>query len=242
MNSDSQEKINSSQALELDSDLVASYLEHHPDFFIKHEELLALLTIPHESGGAISLLERQVDVLRGRSKNLQSKISNFIANATRNDVLFEKTRALILDLLKATSISELARKVEKKISTDFDAVESKLIFIENDKSKAKGLNTLESTEAKSIFGELFEKKRTYCGKLEAEKIDRLFSNAKKNIVSVAIVPVHINWSSSSTEEPSGTALLIIGSDQKGHFNTGLDTLFLDFIGEVIASLIVRLGF
>jgi len=48
----------------LSADQVASYLKKHPDFFINRDSLLAEITLPHESGQAISLLERQVKILR----------------------------------------------------------------------------------------------------------------------------------------------------------------------------------
>ena len=46
---------------------VAAYLRAHKDFFVEHEALLADITIPHETGKAVSLVERQVVVLRERN-------------------------------------------------------------------------------------------------------------------------------------------------------------------------------
>ncbi|MFT7300755.1 MAG: hypothetical protein ACI89Z_001219, partial [Porticoccus sp.] len=51
---------------ETDSDLSAgqikSYLQAHPSFFENHPDLLELISLPHESGAAVSLVERQVSV------------------------------------------------------------------------------------------------------------------------------------------------------------------------------------
>ena len=49
----------------LDENEVADFLRTHPDFFERHLALLTELVVPHSSrGGAVSLLERQVGVLR----------------------------------------------------------------------------------------------------------------------------------------------------------------------------------
>ena len=53
---------------------VADYLRAHPEFFESQTELLAELKIPHESGKAISLLERQVVILRERGQEARQKL------------------------------------------------------------------------------------------------------------------------------------------------------------------------
>ena len=58
----------------LTADQVAAYLKENPDFFINRDSLLAEITLPHESGKAISLLERQVRVLRERS--IESRLTH----------------------------------------------------------------------------------------------------------------------------------------------------------------------
>ena len=68
MNNDNSaaEKIEAPSNNELSAQDVASYLKTNPEFFIEQEDLLADLSLPHESGKAISLLERQVTILRDR--------------------------------------------------------------------------------------------------------------------------------------------------------------------------------
>ena len=82
----------------LDDDSVSKYLIENPDFFNRKADLLLDLTIPHVSGGAISLLERQVALFRERNRDLQNNINNFIFNAEENDAMFEKTRIVILEI------------------------------------------------------------------------------------------------------------------------------------------------
>ena len=43
------------------TDIVAKYLRKYPDFLVKHPEVLQAVKLPHESGAAVSLIERQVE-------------------------------------------------------------------------------------------------------------------------------------------------------------------------------------
>ena len=44
----------------LDPSAVRQYLTMNPDFFNQHSDVLPRLQIPHETGGAVSLIEKQV--------------------------------------------------------------------------------------------------------------------------------------------------------------------------------------
>ena len=99
----------------LNDETVSKYLIENPEFFNRKADLLLELSIPHESGAAISLLERQVALFRERNRELQNNINDFIFNAEENDALFEKTRIVILELLKATSLAELSGTVDETL-------------------------------------------------------------------------------------------------------------------------------
>jgi len=113
----------------LDDDSVSKYLIENPDFFNRKADLLLELTIPHVSGGAISLLERQVALFRERNRDLQNNINNFIFNAEENDALFEKTRIVILEIIKSDSLKSLSSIVADTLKTEFSADASNLLFI-----------------------------------------------------------------------------------------------------------------
>src|SRR4030065_1349468 len=67
---------------------VARYLEDHPDYFQRHPETLARILLTHETGGkAVSLIERQVQVLREQNQALQRQLRDLVNNARENDVL-----------------------------------------------------------------------------------------------------------------------------------------------------------
>ena len=91
---------------------VVAYLEAHPDFFNQRDELLLSLRIPHQRGDTISLVERQLELLRGRNIEMRHRLSQLMDVARDNDRLFEKTRRLNLALMDATSLEELSRTTD----------------------------------------------------------------------------------------------------------------------------------
>ena len=95
---------------------IADYLANTPGFFERHAELLGSvqLTSPHGQR-AVSLQERQMEMLRDRIKGLEMKIVEMIRNGQENvaiaDRLHRWTRALLLtadaDALPQTLVDEL---------------------------------------------------------------------------------------------------------------------------------------
>ena len=218
----------------LDDAAVAAYLKAHKDFFNTHQDLLLELSIPHESGKAVSLLERQVAVFRDRQSDLQNQFSEIISNARENDNLFEKTRLVILDLLHCSTLLSLNTMVEEKLKNDFDASASHLVFVsDHEFPQDSMLRCLPSSTVRAALGELYQKQRTYCGPLNEPQRELLFRDHPEPIISAAIVPLHLP-EESPIRMRYGVPLILVGSVEAAHFNSTLDTLFLDFIGEVLA--------
>ena len=76
----------------LEPSQVLLYLQQNPNFFIENEEILKDINLTHKSGQAISLVERQVSILRNQSKTADEKFSELITNASNNDKLFHLVR------------------------------------------------------------------------------------------------------------------------------------------------------
>ena len=231
----------------LNDDTVSKFLADNPDFFNRKAEILLDLAIPHESGAAISLLERQVAMFRDRNRELQNNINDFIFNAEENDALFEKTRLVILELLKTNTLAKLSDTIEDTLKTEFSAHASRLFFIADNTDSIlnnlgiqnEEIRTLETIQARDILGKLFDKKRTFCCELTPEQAKLLFPDTAREILSAAVIPVHVNEPQRDSKGIN-MPILVIGSDKHNHFNSSLDTLFLDFIGEILAVHITRL--
>src|SRR5688572_32023240 len=81
---------------EVDEAAVASYLAATPEFFDRHAQLLAKIRLPDTRSGAstVSLLERQVGVLRERNRELERKVKDFVDVARENDALGARALAM----------------------------------------------------------------------------------------------------------------------------------------------------
>lgn len=225
-----------------DADTVAAYLQENPDFFIGRDDLIENITVPHETGKAISLLERQLTILRVRNEQYQEQIRHLMDTASANDVLFEKTRILILSLLKCTDLESLSTTLNEELGKLFDSIESHLFFISDIMIVGAGTNPekvkMKSwTEAQQILGEFFEKKRTHCGRLNIDQAQYFFPDRAETIASAAIVPIHIH---PEQDAMPSLPVLVTGSTNPDYFHSNQDTLFLDFIGEVLAVLLGRI--
>ena len=213
---------------------VGDYLLRNPQVFHEHSQLLLELSIPHESGRAISLLERQVTLFRERQEHLQDQFHEFLTKAHDNDNLFEKTRHMILALMKCQSLAAVRELVEANFNSEFNASASALILV-NEAGAGHGvLSSIATTAVRAALGELYLKQTTYCGPLNQVQSELLFPQHLAPLVSAAIVPLKL-------DEPTRAALgnslplLLIASADRDQFNSSLDTLFLDFLGEVLAA-------
>jgi len=209
---------------------VAAFLGEHPDFFLSHQALLADLTLPHESGKAISLLERQVSILRDYYRDTRLQLGVLLENARENDQLFEITRTLVLGLLRAESVEELIASVRDTLlhQNHIDACE--VVFNGNPgRSSAKAVRVDNGLTER--FADVFRLEHTHCGAPDPVQLDYLFGDHAVNIRSTAICPI----------QGSGDLLgiLAIGSTQSNYFNINLDTLFLDFIGNVVGVVLSK---
>jgi len=217
---------------ELSAEQIAEYLRSHPEFFIDHTDLLADLSLPHESGEAISLLERQVTILRDRGIKTRLKLNNLLQNAHNNDQLFDTTRNLVLALLQASNITEIANVTQDQLSDQANIDACEIIIVDQDKvNVSNDIRTESCDKLQNDFSDVFRLKRTHCGALDEDQIAYLFPSVGAKIRSTAVCPV--------IGEGNILALIAFGNYTDTYFNFSLDTLFLDFIGQVVGAVLSR---
>ena len=90
----------------LNDDSVADFLQTFPDFFERHSALLTKLRLPHvrDAGATVSLVERQVEVLRERNQSLERKLKELVDVARANDALADRIHRLSQRLIRAHSL------------------------------------------------------------------------------------------------------------------------------------------
>ncbi len=214
--------------LHLSPQEVVGFLKSNPDFFSERTELLTELVLPHESGTAASLIERQVAVLRKRSVQLRRQLNELLAAARSNDVLFAKVRTLTLALLDVSAWHELNEVLATHLLADFDAD-----FVCCHLAGARpNLDHLLGHANALPTAALLRNAQPACSALRAEELKRIFPmQDHEEAGSAVLVPLPLR---------SGEGCLAVGSRDPGRFTADMDTLFVGYIGDVLARIIDRL--
>src|SRR4030065_469575 len=103
---------------------IAGYLKSHPDFCQRNETLLLELNIPHKTGPAISLIERQVAQLRLQQGKLQRRIADLVQIARENDEISGRVQQFTLKIVECADFEQTAQALRSSLVHDFilDAV------------------------------------------------------------------------------------------------------------------------
>ena len=87
-------------------EVVANYLRKYPGFIAENPDLLEVIEIPHDSGPAVSLIERQVEQLRVSNEELNRQLGRLVQVAADNEKLMARLHALTLELMALDSRRE----------------------------------------------------------------------------------------------------------------------------------------
>ena len=218
----------------VDDPAVTQYLQQHPDFFERHPQLLTRLRLQHpRNGTTISLIERQVDVLREKHAELEQKLVDFVRVARANDQLAGKIHGFTRRLLRASNRAEVLALVESSLRDDFDAFHAVLVL------PGAGTEELLSRFLKPVahddpqwqsFGALLTSGKPRCGQVRDSQREFLFGGDASGVGSVALVPLM---------DLVPPALLALGSPDRDRFHPGMSTDFLSRMGELIADALSR---
>jgi uncharacterized protein YigA (DUF484 family) len=217
---------------------VAEYLLTYPDFFERNGSLLAKLRLPHlrDAGSTVSLVERQVEVLRERNQSLERKLKELVDVARANDALADKIHRLSQRLIRAHTLSQTITAAETSLREDFDAMHPVLVlFLAEAKPLAAGAggflrtDDIGSADIKS-FDSLLQSGKPRCGQIRDAQRDYLFGQDSQEIGSVALTPLG----------PKGAlGILAIGAADAARFHPAMSTEFLSRIGELVAYALIR---
>src|ERR1700735_2492874 len=161
---------------------VAEYLQTYPDFFERNTPLLTKLRLPHvrDMGATVSLVERQVEVLRERNQSLERKLKELVDVARSNDTLADRIHRLSQRLIQAHSLLDTINAVETSLREDFDAMHSVLVlFLEQARTLApeagQFLRSGDPTDADiKTFESLLQSGKPRCGQVRDAQRDYLF--------------------------------------------------------------------
>ena len=214
-----------------DTEQVASFLSNHPDFFDDHPELMAELRLSHSTGNAVSLIEKQVQVLRDQNRDLKNKLLELVDVAQDNHRLNQRMHQMTLDLLKAGSLLQLLDTLRDHLRNEFkaDAIALHLPALDETQQREAGAKYLIIDETlKDRFPGAYADGKPQCGRFKQEQLELIFKDQAAAIESTAIVPLG---------DCADSGLLAIGSREVNRFNPCMGTLFLSHLGELLSCLL-----
>ena len=221
----------------LDEESVTQYLQQNADFFERHPQLLARLRLQHpRNGTTVSLIERQVEVLRDKHQAQEQKLTEFVRVARANNVLADKIHRFACRLLRTTTRTGAIAEIEASLREDFDTFHAVLLLAQPAAgAEASGPQRFlrYASDGDTVFRSfdpLFATGRPRCGQLRDSQRDYLFGSEAAGIASVALVPL-------GGQPPLG--LLALGSVDQERFHPGMSTEFLSRIGELVTEALSR---
>jgi uncharacterized protein YigA (DUF484 family) len=205
--------------------VVREFLRDNPDFLDKNTDILETMVLPHNSGKAVSLVERQVGVLRDRNKEMRSRLDNMLQTAKDNDLLFEKTKRLVLNLLEAKTLGSLVEAVYDSLGKDYGIEFYSLTLLGDEKKLPRTMARVATSEkANERVGTLIGANRAVCGILREDEMMFLFGERGRQVGSVAAVPLRYD---------SLYGILAVGNRDPNFYKSSMGTLFLSYIAEIL---------
>jgi len=211
---------------------IANYLANTPDFFVRHAELLAAvqLTSPHGQR-AVSLQERQAEMLRDKIKLLEQRMMEMIRNGNDNVLLADKILQLAAQLLRATDPVNALQELPERLASLFAVPQVGLrAWGLSDACAQAAFAQAVSDDAKVFASSLAE---PFCGlNTGFEAVSWMADPAA--IASLALIPLR------TQAGQAASGMLVLASGDAQRFTSGMGTDFLVSIGNLVSAALARL--
>ncbi len=211
---------------------IEDWLLRHPDFFQHHLDCLETLKLPHPCGEAVSLVTRQIELLRDKNRKLQAQLNNILQIARENDTLLRRFHQLTIAMLDAASLEDALAALRWLLQDCFQAdfVAVRLIQPVID-CPVGDLCVSEDCPQLSHFKQILEEGKPECGKPSREQVVFLFGTDATEVESIALVPL---------QHAGLKGVLAIGSRDPQRFEPAMGNLFLSQLSDVVAARFVSL--
>jgi len=216
-------------------DDIANWLANSPDFFERHAQLLAAvhLTSPH-GNRAVSLQERQAEMLREKIKSLEHRIMDMVRHGNENMVIADRIHRWAKSMLLVQSNRALPAMLVGELQSQFMVPQVALKVWDVDaryaqEPFAQGV----SEDARSFASSLTQ---PYCGMASGLEAVRWLDDPG-TAMSIALIPLR-----PGAIDSSGPAfgMLVLASPDPQRFESGLATDFLERIAELASAALSRL--
>ncbi len=213
-----------------DESAVIEFLRRNPGVLERHPEVIANLTFAHETGGAISLVERQLRALREENGKLKAQLNTLVHVARENEELSQRFHRLSLELMASDNLHDIVAMTRNQVQTFFYTDVAEFCFLDRLKSRLPGLEKSvldpDSKHASRIRNWVHKRQPVF-GPLDPG-VRKLLFGEHANITSCVLIPLYHSHE---------IGLLLLGSKSRDRFIDGMGTIFLSQLGELVSHKI-----
>ncbi len=215
----------------LSAGTIAEYLRAHPEFFNEYPDLLTDIKVPHATGDAISLVERQLTALREQNDQTRKRMHELIEIARQNEELAKRMHKLGLTLMDAAEPKDIFSTLYDNLRKNFraDKVVVRLFAEPAFVDTFAGEEFAGSKKGeKSLFKSIIDKRMPLSGRMKRQQQVFLFGDDGDDIASAVMVPLHgKGWG----------GILAIGSANANRFQEGMGVELLANMGEILSFIL-----
>jgi uncharacterized protein len=210
---------------------IVAYLKAHPDFLGRHPDLLETIELRHKAGSAVSLIEKQVDMLRAKNQRLEDRMQRLIETARDNEHRTQSVQRLARVLIRAPSLAAVAAGLAKCLREDF-GIDEVFVGIMSGQFKRHDIEGIHPVEpdgklARS-FENFFRTRLIECGPIAEDRARLLFPKAAVPMQSAAVIPL---------EKEKSLGVLALGSSDLQRFQPRQGKLFLELTADLVAAAV-----
>ncbi len=216
-------------------DEIANYLVHTPGFFERNATLLSSiqLTSPHGQR-AVSLQERQMEMLRDKIRGLERRIMEMIRHSQENEAIAERLHRWVRAIMLAHDDAALPDVLTDTLRHEFLIPQVGLrLWGAADKPLSDVAAALPCAEAVSDDTRSFAASlgQPYCGLNSGFEASKWLPESA-HISSLALIPLHHGG------ECHG--LLVLGSPDATRYTAEMGIDFLLQVGDIASAALSRL--
>lgn len=217
---------------DMQPEVIADYLTRHPNFFNDFPTLLADLHIPHPHGThAVSMSERQLIAMRDKVRMLEGKLAELIQFGEENDGISERLHALTLALVTASQPKDISAALAIHLRDGFAVPHHALRVWTLGGEPMPGLDEPVSQAVRDAVAAM---PNPSCGPLAVPEASDWFGEIAPHLRAFACIPLR----PAPAAAPLG--LLVLASEEAKRFYSGMGTLYLDRLSQLVGAALVRM--
>jgi len=220
---------------------IANFLVNTPDFFERNAELLAAVRLnsPHGTR-AVSLQERQANMLREKIRALETRLMDMMRHGTDNEVLIERMQRWVKTLLMTANARDLPYTIADHIQHDFmvPQVAIKVWGVADDyqiEPFAVGVGDDVKTFAETLSTPYVGMNQNF----EAVKW-LLEPSAAQSVAMVALRATRADDTPQTATKQPVVGLLVMASPDAQRYHEGMGTAFIERLGDLASAALSHL--